>query len=79
MTVGRERISERQDQVAREHGDIKENAEYDAAKDAQGLMESHIRRIQQALRDPEIVEAPVAADKVVPHMLVTVPPFRPRR
>jgi transcription elongation factor GreA len=71
VTVGRERMSERL-KVAREHGDIRENAEYDAAKDAQGLMESQIRRLKEALRDPEIIEAPVAANKVVPHMLVTV-------
>jgi len=71
MTVGRERIAERL-KVAREHGDIRENAEYDAAKDAQGLMESQIRRLKEALRDPEIIEAPVAADRIVPHMLVTV-------
>jgi transcription elongation factor GreA len=68
---GRERIAERL-RLAREHGDIRENAEYDAAKDAQGLMESQIRRLQEALRDPEIIEAPMAADAIVPHMLVTV-------
>ena len=73
VTVGRDRIAERL-KVAREHGDIRENAEYDAAKDAQGLMESQIRRLQEALRDPEIIEAPIAADKIVPHMLVTVRP-----
>lgn len=71
VNVGRERIAERL-KVAREHGDIRENAEYDAAKDAQGLMESQIRRLKDALRDPEIIEAPVAADRIVPHMLVTV-------
>jgi transcription elongation factor GreA len=71
MTEGRERISERL-KIAREHGDIRENAEYDAAKDAQGLMEAQIRRLQEALRDPEIIEAPVGADTVSPHMLVTV-------
>ena len=71
VTVGRERIAERL-KVAREHGDIRENAEYDAAKDAQGLMESQIRRLQEALRDPEIIEAPMAADRIMPHMLVTV-------
>jgi transcription elongation factor GreA len=71
LTNGRDRIAERL-KVAREHGDIKENAEYDAAKDAQGLMESQIRRLQEALRDPEIIEAPLAADAIVPHMLVTV-------
>ena len=71
LTNGRDRMAERL-KVAREHGDIKENAEYDAAKDAQGLMESQIRRLQEALRDPEIIEAPVSADAIVPHMLVTV-------
>jgi transcription elongation factor GreA len=71
LTSGRERIAERL-KVAREHGDIRENAEYDAAKDAQGLMESQIRRLQEALRDPEIIEAPMAADAILPHMLVTV-------
>jgi transcription elongation factor GreA len=70
-TSGRQRIAERL-RVAREHGDIRENAEYDAAKDAQGLMESQIRRLQEALRDPEIIEAPVGASAVAPHMLVTV-------
>jgi transcription elongation factor GreA len=72
-TTGRQRIAERL-RTAREHGDIRENAEYDAAKDAQGLMEAQIRRLQEALRDPEIIEAPVDADVVAPHMLVTVRP-----
>ena len=71
LTAGRDKIAERL-KVAREHGDIRENAEYDAAKDAQGLMEAQIRRLQEALRDPEIIEAPMAADAIVPHMLVTV-------
>jgi transcription elongation factor GreA len=71
VTSGRANIAERL-KAAREHGDIRENAEYDAAKDAQGLMEAQIRRLQEALRDPEIIEAPLAADAIVPHMLVTV-------
>jgi transcription elongation factor GreA len=73
-TDGREGIAERL-RVAREHGDIRENAEYDAAKDAQGLMEARIRQLQDALRDPEIIEAPVSTDNVSPHMLVTVRPL----
>ena len=72
-TTGREHISERI-KVAREHGDIRENAEYDAAKNEQGLMEARIRKVQAMLRDPEIVEAPVHADEVAPGMLVTVRP-----
>jgi transcription elongation factor GreA len=73
-STGREQVSERL-KVAREHGDIRENAEYDAAKDAQGLMEARIRQLQDALRDPEIIEAPVAADSVAAHMLVTLRPL----
>ena len=61
--------------MAREHGDLKENAEYHAAKDEQGMMESRIRKIQHMLRDPDIVEAPEAADEVGPGMLVTVKPL----
>jgi transcription elongation factor GreA len=73
-TTGREHISERI-KVAREHGDIRENAEYDAAKNEQGLMEARIRKIQAMLRDPEIVEAPIDADEIIPGMLVTVRPI----
>jgi transcription elongation factor GreA len=71
---GRPAVSEKI-RVAREHGDIKENAEYDAAKNEQGLMESKIRKLQEVLRDPEIVEAPEKADAVGPGMLVTVRPL----
>jgi transcription elongation factor GreA len=72
-TSGREHLSERI-KVAREHGDIRENAEYDAAKNDQGLMESRIRKLQHMLRDPDIVEAPAHTDAVAPGMLVTVRP-----
>jgi transcription elongation factor GreA len=73
-STGRERITEKI-KVAREHGDLRENAEYHAAKEEQGLMEARIRNIQAMLRDPEIVEAPVHADAVGPGMLVTVRPL----
>jgi transcription elongation factor GreA len=73
-TIGRPEITEKI-KIAREHGDLKENAEYHAAKDEQGMMESRIRKIQHMLRDPDIVEAPVHADEVMPGMLVTVKPL----
>jgi transcription elongation factor GreA len=73
-TTGREQITEKI-KIAREHGDLKENAEYHAAKDEQGLMESKIRKMQQMLRDPEIVEAPPVSDEVGPGMLVTIRPL----
>jgi transcription elongation factor GreA len=73
-TTGRAEITQKI-KVAREHGDLRENAEYHAAKDEQGLMESRIRKIQHMLRDPDIVEAPTASDAVTPGMLVTVKPL----
>jgi len=71
---GRDEMAERLLR-AREHGDIRENAEYDAAKDAQGLMEARIRELEQLLKDPEIVEGPVDADRAAPGVLVTVRPL----
>jgi transcription elongation factor GreA len=73
-TEGRIRLSERL-KHARELGDIRENAEYDAAKNEQGLMEARIRHLERMLRDPDIVEAPAAAEEVGPGMLVTVRPL----
>src|SRR5436309_12996763 len=73
-STGRTKIAERL-LAARELGDISENAEYDSAKDEQGLMEARIRKLEQMLRDPEIVEAPVASDHVVAGMLVTIRPL----
>ena len=40
---------------ARELGDLKENGDYHAAKDAQGHMEGRIRQIESFLEDVEIV------------------------
>jgi transcription elongation factor GreA len=71
---GRDSIAQRL-KAAREHGDIRENAEYDAAKNEQGLMEARIRQLERMLRDPEIVEAPTDTDAVGPGMLVTVLPL----
>src|SRR5262249_22142924 len=41
---------------AREHGDIRENADYDAAKNEQGHNEARIRQIEALLRDAVIVD-----------------------
>ncbi len=69
-TEGRTRIAERLLR-AREHGDIRENADYDAAKDEQGLMEARIRDLEHKLKDPDIIEAPKGED-VAPGTLVTL-------
>ncbi len=44
---------------AREHGDLKENGDYHAAKDEHGHMEGRIRQLESILEDVEIVEPPV--------------------
>ena len=41
---------------AREQGDISENAEYDAAKEAQGLNEKHIFELEQKLANAQILD-----------------------
>lgn len=41
---------------AREKGDLKENAEYDAAKEAQGMLESKIKQLEVAVSNAKIVD-----------------------
>jgi len=41
---------------AREHGDLKENAEFHAAKEQQGLIESRIRDIESKLANSQIID-----------------------
>ncbi|MXY53558.1 MAG: transcription elongation factor GreA [Gammaproteobacteria bacterium] len=41
---------------AREHGDLKENAEYHAAKEQQGFIEARIRDIEGKLADSQIID-----------------------
>lgn len=55
-TVGRTHIAERLAE-ARSHGDIRENADYDAAKTEQGLMEARIRKLRDLLDNSIVGEA----------------------
>ena len=41
---------------AREKGDLKENAEYDAAKEAQGILEAKIKALEAAIANSRIVD-----------------------
>ena len=55
-TDGRNRIAHRLAE-ARAHGDIRENADYDAAKTEQGLMEARIRQLRHLLDNSTVGEA----------------------
>ena len=48
--------------TAREWGDLKENAEYHAAKDAQAHLETRILRLRERLSNAEVVEAGASGD-----------------
>ncbi|HSK11817.1 MAG TPA: transcription elongation factor GreA, partial [Phnomibacter sp.] len=41
---------------AREKGDLKENAEYDAAKEAQGILEAKIKQMEAVIANSRIVD-----------------------
>lgn len=51
--------------VAREHGDISENAEYHAAKERQGLVEARIKDLEDKLARAEVIDpTKLSGDKV---------------
>jgi transcription elongation factor GreA len=56
--------------VARAHGDLRENAEYDSAKEEQGKMEARIRQLEEMLRNAQVGEAP-SGDRISAGMVVT--------
>jgi len=41
---------------AREKGDLKENAEYDSAKEAQGMLEAKIKQLEATISNAKIVD-----------------------
>lgn len=62
-TVARREIAERI-RTAREWGDLKENAEYHAAKEDQAHLETRILKLQDRERHATVVEAATDADVV---------------
>ena len=54
-TFGRSDMA-RQIQEAREKGDLSENAEYDAAKEAQGLLELKISKLETLLSNARVLD-----------------------
>lgn len=69
-TNGRKQMAERIAE-ARAHGDLSENAEYDAAKEEQGLLELKISKIEDLLTRARIIDtSSMPLDKV--HILSKV-------
>ena len=69
-TIERPKISQ-QISEARDKGDLSENAEYDAAKEAQGLLELKISKLQESIRNGRIIdESKMDSSKV--YLLSTV-------
>ena len=59
--------------VAREFGDIAENAEYDDAKNEQAMLEQRIMQLQERLRSAQVVDAnSVSTDSVSVGSVVNV-------
>lgn len=56
--IGRREVAEKI-KIAREFGDISENAEYDAAKEEQAMIEGEILEIEQKLRTARIINEDV--------------------
>jgi transcription elongation factor GreA len=52
--------------IAREHGDLSENAEYHAAKEQQGLIEAKIRHLEDKLARAQVIDTKgFSSDQVV--------------
>ena len=69
-TMSRRKEITQRIEEARAHGDLSENAEYDAAKNEQGQNEGRVRQIEDMLRRAVIVEAVAITGEVTPGCLV---------
>ncbi|MBU2553093.1 MAG: transcription elongation factor GreA [Bacteroidales bacterium] len=70
IRVERPKISQ-QISEARDKGDLSENAEYDAAKEAQGMLEMKIAKQQELLRNARVIDESKMDDSKV-YLLSTV-------
>ena len=59
---------------ARDKGDLSENAEYDAAKEAQGLLEARISKLENDLSNSRVIdESQLSTDSAVSYTHLTLP------
>ena len=70
-TLRRMKTTERREvareiEVARGHGDLRENADYDAAKEKQGILEANIRDLEDKLARAEVIDvSSLSGERVV--------------
>ena len=58
---------------ARDKGDLSENAEYDAAKEAQGLLEMRISKMEEVVANARVIdESQLDTSKALVHSLVRI-------
>jgi len=78
-TRGRKEIAE-EIAEARAKGDLSENAEYDAAKEAQGMLEKRIAELENALANARILEEEdIKTDKAYLLSTVTIYNYKVKR
>lgn len=78
-TKGRAEMA-RQIKEAREKGDLSENAEYDAAKEAQGLLEMKIAKLEELLMNArELDETKIDTSKVSVFTTVKIQDMKTKR
>ena len=71
-TKGREEVAKAIAE-AREKGDLSENAEYDAAKEAQGLLEMKIAKLEETLANARLIdESQLDTSKVLALSIVKI-------
>jgi transcription elongation factor GreA len=58
--------------TAKEHGDLKENSDYHAAREEQSFLEGRVQAIEARLRSAVIVEAPAAGSRIGLGSVVTM-------
>ncbi|MFN3202252.1 MAG: transcription elongation factor GreA [Bradymonadia bacterium] len=71
-TADRQEVA-REIEIARGHGDLRENADYEAAKEKQGILEANINVLEDRLARAEVIDpSKLSGDRVVFGATVTI-------